>query len=123
MATQIPYLLSLNTVLTALGQNTMSYQVPPGQTLEIDEFVFVATGIFNLVGIRNGGSVLFSNISPSLPILSTMIADVANNFNVIKSFMPHLIIQGGDTFYIDVIDTSGAGNTVRFLGNCLKNLQ
>jgi hypothetical protein len=120
---QIPYLLILSSVTISLGTGTMTYQVPPGQTLEIDEFVFLSTGIFNLVGIRNGGQNYFSNVTPSNPIPNTMLANFANQFNVIKDFKPNLTIMGGDTLYIDVIDTSVAANTIRFLANCNKEVQ
>jgi len=120
MATTIPYELFLSSVLTAGGTGTMSYQVPPSQQLELDEFVFSSTGTFSVVGFRNGGGMQFTNATPSNGIPSTMINNAANNFNLIRDFKPNLVIQGGDTLYIDVIDTSAAPNTVRFLANCNK---
>jgi hypothetical protein len=123
MANTLPYELFLSSVLTAGGTGTMSYQVPPGQKLIIDEFVFISTGAFNVVGMRNGGGQQFTNATPSNGIPSTMLANGLNQFNVIKDFKPNLEIQGGDTFYIDIIDTSAAPNTVRFLGNGSKDQQ
>lgn len=123
MTSIIPYELFLSSVLTALGTGTLTYQVPPNQTIEIDEFVFIATGTFNVVGIRNGGGMQFTNATPSNGIPSTMIANGLNQFNIIKDFKPNLIVLGGDSLYIDVIDTSAAGNTVRFLANCNKVIQ
>lgn len=117
MATTIPYEVFLSQVLTSGGTGTLTYAVPPGQTLAIDEFTFISTGAFSVVGIRNGGGQQFTNATPSNGIPSTMLANGLNQFNVIKDFKPDLVIQGGDTFYIDIIDTSAAPNTVRFLGN------
>jgi hypothetical protein len=115
MATKIPYILMLNSTLAASGQGTAQYQVPPGQTLEINKLFYTAQGIFNVTGIRNGGSILFSNISASNPIPSTMLANIVNQFNVFEEMNPPLVILGGDTFYIDLLDTSGNPNTVRLL--------
>lgn len=123
MTTIIPYELFLQSVLTAGGSGTMSYQLPPSQTLELDEFVWTSTGIFNLVGLRNGNGLQFTNATPSNPIPSTMLGNAANNFNLIRDFKPNLVIKGGDTLYIDVIDTSIAANTVKILINCNKVLQ
>lgn len=120
MPQTVPYELFLSTSLTAGGQGTMTYQVPPGQSIEIDEFVFQSTGAFKVVGIRNGGGIQFTNATPSNGIPSAMLANAANQFNVIKDFKPNLVIQGGDSFYIDVLDTSAAPNVVNFLGNTNK---
>lgn len=119
----IPYELFLSAALTAGGTGTLTYQVPQGQTLELDEFVFSSTGTFSLVGLRNAGGINFTNATPSNGIPSTMLASAANQFNIIKDFKPNLIIQGGDTLYVDLIDTSAAPNTVRLLINCKKTQQ
>jgi hypothetical protein len=120
MATNVPYLLFLSASLSAGGQGTMTYQVPPNQSIEIDEFTFISTGTFKVVGIRNGGGIQFTNATPTNGILSTQLANGANNFNVIKDFKPNLIVQGGDSLYIDVLDTSTLANVVSFLANCNK---
>ena len=119
----IPYELLLSAVLTAGGTATLTYQVPQGQQLEIDEFVFVSTGIFSLVGIRSAGGINFTNATPSNGIPSTMLANGVNQFNVIKDFKPNLIVAGGDTINFDLIDTSAAPNTIRLLLNCKKTQQ
>lgn len=123
MTTNIPYELYLTSVLIAGGTGTMSYQVPPGQTLELDEFVWTSTGIFSLTGLRNGNGLQYTNATPSNAIPSTMLNNAANNFNLIRDFKPNLVINGGDTLYIDVIDTSAAPNTVRVLINSNKIIQ
>jgi len=123
MTQDIPYELFLQSVLTAGGTGTMTYQVPQGQTLELDEFVFNSTGAFSVTGIRNAGGINFTNATPSNAIPSTMLGNSANNFNVIRDFKPNLVIAGGDTLYVDVIDTSAAPNTVRLVVNSKKTQQ
>jgi len=123
MAQDIPYQLFLSVSLAASGQGTMTYQVPQGQTLELDEFVFTSTGSFKVVGIRNAGGINFTNATPSNGIFSTMFGNAANNFNVMRDFKPNLVIVGGDTLYIDVLDTSVAANVVSFLANCKRTQQ
>lgn len=123
MATQIPFELFLTATLAASGQGTMTYPVPQGQSIEIDEFTFSSTGAFKVVGIRNAGGTNFTNASPTNGIPSTMLGNSANNFNVIRDFKPNLVISGGDVLYIDVLDTSAAPNTVNFLGNCNRLMQ
>lgn len=117
----IPYLLRLQSVLVAGGTGSLFYAVPPDQSIELQDFVFVSTGIFNITGFRNGGGTSFTNASAATPILSTLVAAAGNNFNLLKLFTPPLRIEGGDTLYIDLIDTSGAGNTVTFLSMVSKN--
>lgn len=123
MSTNIPFELYLSATLNANGSGTMTYQVPQGQQLELDEFTFIATGAFKLTGLRDANGINYTNASPSNGIPSTMLANGLNQFNVIKDFKPNLIISGGNVLYIDVLDTSGAGNTVNFLANCNRVMQ
>lgn len=118
----IPYLLVARIPLLASGQGSFIYPVPQGQKLNIDEMVFVSTGIFSLIGISNANGLQFTNATGAIGIPSTLLSNGANNFNSIKDFKPDLIINGGDVLTITVLDTSVAVNTVTILINSSKEL-
>lgn len=120
MANEYPYLLVLPIVLTASATGTVQYPMPTNETLKIKEIRFVSTGAFSITDIRNSSGNHFTNASPSAPILSTALQDARNNFDSIEKFMADIVLDGGKTFYIDVIDTSGAGNTIRLYLNCTR---
>lgn len=121
MAT-IPYLLIATISLLASGQGSFIYPVPPGQVLRLDELVFVSTGIFNLIGLYNASGLQFTNATGSNGIPSSLLANGANNFNCIKDLKPDLVIPGGDSLNIVLLDTSVAVNTVRIIINSQKDL-
>lgn len=114
MAT-IPYLVLLPVSLTSGGSGRATLPVTPGQSLSLDRMVFQSTGAFSLTGLSTSDGRNYGNISPSSPIPSTMLASVANNFNAIIDLVPNLKIDSNMLLYVDVVDTSAAINTVRFL--------
>lgn len=112
---EIPYLELASVVLTANGTGTFSQPIPNTQQLSIREWVFSATGAFQLTGIRTSDGRNYTNASPSVPIPSALLPSAANNFNALHNFIPELIIPGNIILYIDFKDTSAAPNTVNLL--------
>jgi hypothetical protein len=80
--------------------------------------VFNATGAFAITDIRDSSGNHYTNASVAVPLPSTVLASGANNNNALKDFFKNIFIDGGSIFYVDVKDTSGAGNTVNlaFMG-------
>lgn len=117
----IPFTLILQAVLTNGGTATVSYPVPPGETLLIKDMVFASTGAFNIYGIRDSSGRNYTNASLSVEIPSTVLASGANNNNHIPPFDIPLIVEGSTTIYFDLEDTSGAGNTVDLVFTCHRN--
>ena len=113
MASEFPYILTLQAVLTASATATLSYPMPNNETLELNSIRFVSTGGFSITDIRDSSGKHYTNASPAAPILSTALQDARNNFDSLERFEVPIVQDGGKTFYIDIIDTSGAGNTVR----------
>lgn len=115
-----PFQLIMNTVLAASGAGSLSFQIDTNTKLKLNGFVFTATAAFSITGIRDSDGTLYSNASPSNPILSTMIQNATNSNRSADSFLQDLVIDGGKTFYIDLLDTSGAQNTVRMLFEAVR---
>lgn len=115
MPKRVSYLASAVKVLGALGQDTLQYSPGPTETFYIKEWRFISTGTFNIIDVRNSEQFKYTQCSVTNPILSTMVQNPTNAFLAFKEFDPPLMIEPSQTFSVDVVDTSGAGNTVRVL--------
>lgn len=112
-----PYILELNSVVGSNSSATLTYPMPNNETLQLMDIGFVATGAFSITDIRDSTGKHYTNASPSNPILSTQIQDTRNAFLSLKQFVIPIVLDGGKTFYVDVLDTSGAQNTIRLIFN------
>lgn len=119
----IPYSLVLEATLTSGGTATVSYPVPVGESLELTDMIFVSTGIFNITGIRDSSGRNYTNASLSVEIPSSVLKSGANAFNAHNPFSIPLVIEGGTVFYIDLEDSSAAGNTVTIVCEGKRNTQ
>lgn len=109
---EIPYILQLQKVLTSNGSGTMTHTVPNNESLELNKWVVLSTGGFNVTGIRLTGGNNLTNASENTPIKSGAIANGANGYNGIQHFPLPIVLKGGQTIEIDLKDTSGSANTV-----------
>lgn len=112
MAT-IPFIVYLETVLGANGTGTLSYTVPPGEKLTINDLIQDATGAFEVTGIRDSSGRYYTNASPNTGIPRGAFKEMGTAFLGFDFYKTPLVIEGGLIFYIDIVDTSGAGNTVQ----------
>lgn len=119
---KIPYLLEMQTVLAANGTGTLTYTVPNNESLELHAFIISSTGTFNVTGIRVTGGNNITNAGSNLPIPDVHFKKTGNDFNGLHKFIIPLMLLGGGTLYIDVVDTSGAGNTIRTTFNCVRDV-
>lgn len=110
-----PYTLTLQIALAASSTGTLSYNVPQNESLELNDMRFISTSTFNVTDIRDSSGKHYTNASAAQPILSSMLQSAANANLSVKDFQEPLLIDGGKTFYIDLIDTSAAPNTVRLV--------
>lgn len=122
MAT-FPYYLIMQVALAASGSGTLQYPVPPNETLSLSELRFIATGAFSITDIRDSTGRHYTNASPSIPILSTLVQNSANGNISAKDFDVPLDIPGNVTLYVDVKDTSAAINTVNMLFTGVRTTQ
>lgn len=116
----IPYLWIGSTVLSASSQGSISFPVNAAESMMINKFVFVATGAFSVIGIRDSDGNPYSNCSLDKPILSTMLQNSANGNLSMRDLLENILIKANKTLYIDLLDTSAAQNTVRFLLQALR---
>lgn len=112
---EFPYLLQLAAVLTNGGTGTVSYTVPANEELDLFQLFAVATGAFSITDVRDSAGNHYTNAAAANPIPSTLLSTPTNNYNVFQDFPVPIHIEGAKIIYIDVIDTSGAGNTVRMM--------
>lgn len=115
MAKRVFYFAVADKVLGALGQDTLQYTPGPTEKFYITGWRFLSTGTFNIIDVRNSEQFKYTQCSVTHPIPSTMVQNPTNAFLAHKDFDPPLEIDESQTFSIDVVDTSGAGNTVRVL--------
>lgn len=120
--TQIPFILLGRVSLLANSTGTFSYPVPQNEELKLRDLVFSSTGAFSITGIRTADGRNYTNASSSAPIPSTVLASGANNNNNIRDFVPDLVVAGGSILYVDLIDTSGAGNVVNLTFNAERKV-
>ena len=114
----IPFFLEFHLVIAAGGGViTASYNVPAIQTLHVNKWIYTSTGVWGIYQIRNANGRVYGNLSQSNPFRSDFIQKGASPNIGILDLPYELLITGGDTLYIDIIDTSGAANTIE-LGLC-----
>lgn len=112
----IPYFLKLQVVIAAGGGvGTASYYVPNLQTLHLRTLQYQSTGAFSIYNIRNTNGRLYTNASQASGILSTWLQNAASPNIGLLALPEEILIAGSDGISIDVIDTSGAANTVNLL--------
>lgn len=119
--TMIPFIIGLTEQAASGGTISLSYLVPNGQRLLINEAIFDADGIFNLIGIRTSDGQSYGNLSTVNIIKSTMLQDGDNENNHLNLFEEPLIVWGGVTVYFDFIDTSAAANDIWLGLECTKD--
>jgi len=117
-----PFLLQLDVTLTSGGTGTLTHTVPNNEKLVIDELVFNQTGIFNIIGITVSGGRNISNASNNKPIPSVVLQKGTNQFNHIGKFLTNLILSGGETLTIELLDTSAGSNLVQLTANCIRTV-
>ena len=113
MADPTPFTIPLSVVLTSNALGTVQYPVPPNQRLLVKKLWATSTGIFQVNDMRTSTNYRITVASASVPIPSTHL-QIAGSANFgINEFNPPWSIGGTVILYIDVQDTSGAGNTIR----------
>lgn len=111
----VPFNVLLQDTLASGGTATLSRQVPDGQKWTITALYQKSTGAFNVTNIRNGTGQYFGNFSPSNALPNDFIPDVENGYNAPDTFKHDVVINGGDSLYIDIVDTSASSNLVQIV--------
>jgi len=111
-----PFMMIMQVVCAGSGTATLSYNVAKQEVLKLHKFLVSATGIFNIVDIRDSQGRHYTNASGSAPIPDTIIGKPVDAFNNLGELPIPLVLEGGTTLYVDVVDTSTATNTIKFIG-------
>lgn len=119
----LPFLLVLEGTLASGGVGTLQYSVPPSEDLEVHGVVHTSTGTFNITGMRTSDGVSYTNASQSVEIPSTAIPSVANGYNAIWALATPLLVEGSNSLYIDLEDSSAGSNTVTLILNCIRRFK
>lgn len=109
-------------MLAANGTGTLTHTVPNNEKLELYKFVVRPTGLFNTTGWSISGGHSITNASDNNGIPSPNYEDSTNNNNGLSEFAIPLVLSGGQTMTIQVKDLSGAGNTLQFLFNGVREI-
>lgn len=118
-----PYLLVLETTLSANGNGTLQHNVPNGETLQVQSLYQVSDGAFNLNDLRTTDGVHYTNATSVKEIPSMVLQDGANGNNGISGLPIPLEVQGGTSLYFEIEDTSGSSNVVTFVLSCIRSTQ
>ena len=110
-----PFLFTDTVALAANGQGTILFAVSAGETARISDLGFVSTGAFNVRTIRDATGQRYTDASADNPIASTMLTNLNNANNGFGKLPIDLEVEGPTDIAIELTDTSGSANTVRFL--------
>ncbi len=116
------YFLVLKGTAAANAKATLSYQVPATVVLELDDIVISGTGAFDIVDIRDSRGVHYTNASESVGIPNTVFKNAGQAYTGIERWRTPILIEGGGTLYVDVLDKSGVSNTVNVVFMCKRTL-
>jgi len=108
-----PYWFSDTLVLGAGGTGTLQFRVGAGETARFRKLRYASSGAFQIIGIRDSTSRQYSDASTSDPIVNTVLGLGQVDGNALQEFNPPLDVVGDLSLLVDVLDTSGASNTVR----------
>lgn len=110
-----PYWIPLNVVLSASSGGNLTYTVNPGETVIVRHWLWTSTGAFSIVSMSISNSQFITPATQNNPILSTFLQQIATaNLNA-RDFDTPWVIPETQQLVISLLDTSGAGNTVRAL--------
>lgn len=113
---EVPFLLPFTLVIAA-GGGVASAQYPVAmlQKLTLNEMFWTATGAWGFYEIRNANGRLYAAATQANPVRSEHLQQGASP-NIGFSKLPlALEVLGGDSIIFNVIDLSGAANTVKLL--------
>lgn len=117
-----PFWLQLDVTLASGGTGTLTHTVPNNEKLTISELVFNQTGTFSVIGFTVSGGRNISNASNNKPVPSVNLQKGTNQFNHIGKFDTPLVLNGGETMTIELLDTSAGSNLVQLTANCIRDV-
>lgn len=119
---EMPYLLQLSAVLGANGAGTLTFPVPKNEALRLRALRFTSTGAWQVNDIRDSMGQHYTNASTTNPIPSGALQNGASANIGLQELELDLTLPGGSILYIDIQDTSAAGNTVRVTASGVRTL-
>lgn len=112
----IPFWLRLTGVIAAGGGTANpNYAVPMLQTLTLKGVTWTSTGIWGFYSIHNSNGRIYTNASQATSLLNTHFQQGGSPNIGWMEFPEDLVVKGGDIIYFDLIDLSGAANTINLI--------
>lgn len=99
-------------ILAANSAGTLQFQISAGEEFYGKKLWLVSTAAFSIEDIRDNAGQRYSNCSAAEPILSTMLDIPQTVGQGLLWFGVELHIEPSGIVYFDLLDTSGAPNTV-----------
>lgn len=99
-------------ILAANSTGSLSFAVSAGEQFYGKRLWIVSTAAFSIQDIRDNAGRRYSNCSAAEPILSTMLDIPQTVGQGMLWFGVELHIEPSGIVYFDLLDTSGAPNTV-----------
>jgi hypothetical protein len=117
---ELHQIVQLYAVLGALGTASPSYTVPSNERLIVRECRVLSTGAVSITDIRDSGNRHYTSASAAIPLPSTYFQHVDSPNLGNTELTPPIEVEGGATFTVDIVDTSGGANTVRLMFECTR---
>lgn len=113
MASKIPFVVAIKETVANGGTIVHQYKAPNNQDFTIHQILFVIGAAFSLIRVSDDGSNQYGVISTADPIPSTELPQSNTDVRAVDFPKVPLLLKGGQTLYIELLDTGGGGaNTV-----------
>lgn len=99
-------------ILAAAGRGTITLQAGEGDTFHFRYFTFSSTGAFSLMRVRSSSGREYVSDQNGNGIPSTHFNRAEFNIAEFSKLYPPIDLAPAEILYIEVLDTSGAGNTI-----------
>lgn len=109
------YIYTDQAVLAAGGTATFQLATANQEVVKVFKLLQESTGAFHITGIRTSGGIPFSNAASGEQLDGDFIADIANGNNGVFELPLPITVRGNETLNIDIVDVSGAPNTVKMV--------
>jgi hypothetical protein len=115
MPSQVPFVVPIKETVANGGTVEHSYKAPNGQDFLIREMFFVIAAAFSIIRIQSDDGRYYSYASQNDPIPSTELRQ--SNTDVHSLMLPAipLLLKGGSTLTIEILDTGGGGANIIIL--------
>ncbi len=113
--------LHANLALGAGARGTITFGPTDGLRYTVRNWTWVSSGAWSLLDIRDAAGNHYVADQSGAGIPSTAFTRTDNSVEKMMSFDPSIVLEAGGFLYCDVIDTSGAPNTIALILSAMKS--